>query len=392
MKNFYLLLFTILSLSFYSQVEGTWKLAPIPGALAVGPAQGDNSWWSISANDIATRACLFDDSIKFELGVIIGGGVGGPMHHYMDGNTWLEGWQGASPDACGNPVAPHDGSIAQGWAYANNQLTVSGVGAHIGLPKVFDTGELTDPANAPSSITYNLTFSANGDTMTSDINYGGVGGGWWRFIYVKSSLVPPPPPQTYDVSLHLDASNITVGAEGIYAGGGVLGDALAVQMTDTDGDGIWEGIGNFPAAGGNYIFLNSPANGGDWGTKEDLTSLSCADGQYNDRLMPTLTSNITLCAIFASCDPCQNQPTSINVNNQTKLNIYPNPSSDFLNINSYYDIINFTVFNILGKEVISKNVKNNKNVLNIKSLIDGVYFLSVNYNDYTTTTVRFVKN
>ena len=31
---------------------GTWKLAQIPGALAVGPNQGDGSWWSSSAGDV----------------------------------------------------------------------------------------------------------------------------------------------------------------------------------------------------------------------------------------------------------------------------------------------------------------------------------------------------
>ena len=66
MKKLYFLLFAPI-LSFSAQIEGTWKLAPMEGALAVGPAQGDGSWWSISASDVTTRACLFDDSIKFEL-------------------------------------------------------------------------------------------------------------------------------------------------------------------------------------------------------------------------------------------------------------------------------------------------------------------------------------
>ena len=54
----------------------------------------------------------------------------------------------------------------------------------------------------------------------------------------------------------------------MYAGGGALGDALAVQLADPDGDNIWEGVGAFPPSGGNYVFLNAPTGGGDWGTKE----------------------------------------------------------------------------------------------------------------------------
>ena len=64
---------------------------------------------------------------------------------------------------------------------------------------------------------------------------------------------------------------ITVGANGMYAGGGVLGDALAVPLSDEDGDGTWEGFATVPTSGGNYIFLNSPSNGGDWAAKEDLS-------------------------------------------------------------------------------------------------------------------------
>ena len=217
-----------------------------------------------------------------------------------------------------------------------------------------------------------------------------VRGGWWRFIYVKASLVAPPQPQTYDVTLKLDANNITVGANGIYAGGGVLGDAQAYPMSDNDGDGIWEGVATFPEAGGNYIFLNNPANGGDWGTKEDLTGLSCADGQYNDRLMPALTANTTLCAIFASCDPCQN-PTGVEDNIQEIINIYPNPTSDLLNINSSVEIKEVYIYDVLGKRVLVKNMNNNINVLNVESLIDGVYFIKVDMKNNTTSTLRFVK-
>ena len=95
----------------------------------------------------------------------------------------------------------------------------------------------------------------------------------------------------------------------MYAGGGALGDALAVQLADPDGDNIWEGVGTFPPSGGNYVFLNSPTNGGDWGTKEDLNGLSCADANnWNDRIMPPLNSDTTVCFEFGTCTPCGGTP------------------------------------------------------------------------------------
>lgn len=101
-KNYLFSAFVFLALNTFAQIEGIWRLAPAAGSLGVGPNQGDISWWSNSSGDVSVRSCLFDDSIKFE--------ANGTMTHYMDGSTWVEGWQGATPDGCNTPVAPHDGT------------------------------------------------------------------------------------------------------------------------------------------------------------------------------------------------------------------------------------------------------------------------------------------
>ena len=66
MKNIYSVILMLITLNISAQVEGTWRLAQIPGALAVGASQTDYSWWSSSANDLTSRACLFDDSVTFD--------------------------------------------------------------------------------------------------------------------------------------------------------------------------------------------------------------------------------------------------------------------------------------------------------------------------------------
>ena len=222
--------------------------------MGVGPNQGDVSWWSSSLGDVTTRACLFDDSIHFD--------STGLYAHFMDGNTWVEAWQDGAGDGCRAPIAPHDGLGTYNYYYdsSTNTLTLNGLGAHLGLPKVTNTGEINNPQNAASSVSYILTFSNNGNTMTADIDFGG---GWWRFIYDNTSYQAPP--SSYNVTLKVNTATITVGPNGMYAGGGVLGDAMAVPLTDADGDGTWEGVAQFPTAGGHYVFLNSPSNGGDWG-------------------------------------------------------------------------------------------------------------------------------
>ena len=296
-----------------SPIVGTWKLAQTAGAMAVGPNQGDGSWWSSSFGDVASRACMFDDSITFD--------ANGTFTHYMDGNTWVEQWQDGTGDGCRAPVAPHVGG-SYNYTYSNGVLNVVGLGAHIGLPKVTNTGEINSPANAASAVSYSVSLSPNGDTMTADIDFGG---GWWRFIYQKTTLTAVQP-NTYDVTFHVNTSNITVGPNGLYAGGGVLGDAMAVSLTDPDGDGIYSGVGTFPAAGGNYVFLNSPSNGGDWGAKEDLNGLPCADpSNWNDRIMPNLSSDSTVLACFGSCETdglCPGSANPVSITYEVDINDY----------------------------------------------------------------------
>lgn len=161
----------------FSQVEGTWKIASQAGSLGVGPTQGDISWWSISDAGIIERACLFDDEFVFN--------GDNSFNNVMQDETWLEAWQGASPDQCGTPVFPHDGSNAATWTYDSGAgtLTLNGVGAHLGLAKVINGAELTDPSQAPASITYLVTEMAS-TSMTIDIE---IDGGWWRFIMAKEA-------------------------------------------------------------------------------------------------------------------------------------------------------------------------------------------------------------
>ncbi|MCF8367102.1 MAG: T9SS type A sorting domain-containing protein [Bacteroidales bacterium] len=178
MKKLFLGLMMIFAFTCtYAQVAGTWKVASQPGSLGVGPTQGDISWWSIDAAGIIQRACFFDDKFVFN--------EDGSFQNVMDDWTWLEGWQGISPDQCGVPVFPHNGANAATWVYDEGAATIQliGVGAHLGIPKVVNGSELTNPSQAPESITY-LVTAISATSMTIDIS---IGAGWWRFIFEKEA-------------------------------------------------------------------------------------------------------------------------------------------------------------------------------------------------------------
>ena len=145
-----------------------------------------------SEGDLTTRACLFDDKYVFN--------ADGSFENDLGSETWVEPWQGNDPEGCATSVAPHDGSAIASWAFdaSAGTVTLTGTGAYLGLAKVYDGGELTDPNNAPASITYPVVFSANGDTMTIDVDFGG---GYWHFVLLKVEGVSTGSVKTFDANL-----------------------------------------------------------------------------------------------------------------------------------------------------------------------------------------------
>ena len=100
----------------------------------------------------------------------------------LNGESWIEGWQGGS-DACGTPVAPHDGSNMASYIYDETAgtLIVNGDGAYIGLAKANNMGELPNVA-VPSSITYSITFV---DTNTISVIVEAGSGVFWQYRLIR---------------------------------------------------------------------------------------------------------------------------------------------------------------------------------------------------------------
>jgi len=187
---FFLLSLAITSLTFTScsgddepaemqQMEdpiiGEWSLTPMEAALAVGPAEGSADWWFNTADDVAARACLFDDVWTF--------GADGSFSIDQGSQTWLEAWQGNDPESCGSPVAPHDGSGSYTFTKTEGQLVLQGAGAYIGLAKAFNGGELSDGVSTePSSRTYTIIESTD-TSMKLGMPIAGEGN--WTFFLEK---------------------------------------------------------------------------------------------------------------------------------------------------------------------------------------------------------------
>jgi len=79
---------------------------------------------------------------------------------------------------------------------------------------------------------------------------------------------------------------------------------------------------------------------------------------------------------------------------EANTSIYPNPTTDVLNINLRnlgHQVIDMSVYNSIGKVVMTKQLTQQNNTIHIESLTNGVYFVSLKNGNYTKS-YKVIKN
>ena len=78
------------------------------------------------------------------------------------------------------------------------------------------------------------------------------------------------------------------------------------------------------------------------------------------------------------------------VENESIL-IYPNPATQFIQIKGSLNDANISIFNVMGQNVINKNIKNSESVLiDIGNLKQGLYFITI-YQEGKFLTRKIIK-
>ena len=177
--------FTVASARPAFDITGVWTMEPVAGAMKVGPNPGSSEWWQNSAGDVAARACFFDDTYTFNLD--------GSFSIDMGPLTWLETWQGVAADGCGTPVAPFDGSGSYTYTYTSTTLTLIGQGAHVGLAKVNNAGEISNGAAVANQIAYTIVEQTQeGDVRKMTLRIEAGSGVWWDFKLISGAAESAP--------------------------------------------------------------------------------------------------------------------------------------------------------------------------------------------------------
>ena len=251
-------------------VGKTWKLirdiSMNTYPYEVGPQTRAEIWWALGTGQaICERDCVLDDTWVFnEDGKVtrtVGADYWGEDGAFPNvgcfdtsvSDNWL-GTDGTDLSAWG------DGTFDYTFSSEDETLTLSGLGAYMGLAKVGSTAEYTVPQ---SEVVYKVTkvVDAEVDTLVLETVLDEVEG-YWSFTFVSYDVASDEPEMPVcEVVEAADSTQVTFNLNfNDYTGVGttpaVIGSwnswSSAQPMADEDGDGIWKST--MTLATGDYEF------------------------------------------------------------------------------------------------------------------------------------------
>lgn len=80
--------------------------------------------------------------------------------------------------------------------------------------------------------------------------------------------------------------------------------------------------------------------------------------------------------------------TALGKNKQSNISLFPNPAKDYIHINGLSEINKFKVWDLYGKEM---DVNLNNGMIDVSSLIKGVYFIEIKQSQNEKQTFKFIK-
>ena len=158
---------------------------------------------------------------------------------------------------------------------------------------------------------------------------------------------------------------------------------VGVTVTNVN-NGVTLALDTFTASqsGASYQWFTCPGNVVIPGaTNQTFTATS--SGDYG------VTVTLAGCSVDSSCVTYTTLGLENNIMNT--FNIYPNPISDILNIQHYSDINKITIYNMLGQQVLTKNVSATSTQIDMSALTNGTYLVKVEAGSVSKTIKVFKK-
>jgi hypothetical protein len=170
-----------------------------------------------------------------------------------------------------------------------------------------------------------------------------------------------------------------------YTPGGISCEPYRVY--NTQGNGIY---GATPKSFADWTSWNNWCPGNSVPIRGFTLPTMTAGNHTLKHTIPTAVFNQQQGDVFLSVYMQGKSNTVLNVNDvkTIDLNIYPNPTSDFVNIKSKVNVTSLTLFSIDGKRL-SENY--NEDRIDLSAYGTGIYFLNIVLKDGTTFKHKIIK-
>ncbi|WP_288982091.1 T9SS type A sorting domain-containing protein [uncultured Flavobacterium sp.] len=418
-------------------LEGTWKMSPQAGAFGVGPNQGDTSWFANSLADVTTRACFFDDEYVFNANgtftTVLGsqswiegwqGGTdtcGTPVapHNGSNAATWTHNTTNGTVTLngvgafLGLAKAYNGGELSSpGAAPASITYTITSLTSNLLTLDIFIGGGWWRFVLAKQGVAPTCTDGIQNGTET------GVDCGGTCTACLTQINLP--------INFEGNTINYTVTDFGGNASSKVADPLNAsntvIKTIKTTGAELWAGTTMSTPSGFSsvipftltnrkvYVRVYSPDVGIPVRLKVEETSNathSCEtqtnttvvgwqtmEFDFNNQASGTAAFNqsyqFNMMSIFFNFgttgaiagekiyyfdDVNYASPLSIASFDPSKINVYPNPVSSILTIESVDVIDSINIFNTLGQEVMNFDGNEAKKEINVSNLSNGIYIV-----------------
>lgn len=166
------------------------------------------------------------------------------------------------------------------------------------------------------------------------------------------------------------------------------GNFLAVGARFNGIDGFNRGRAYiYQNQGGTWTQVNNPISGAGNG---DISAFALAISQDGSRVIIGATGNDDAGSNAGHIRVFENTSLSTTDFDSNSFSFYPNPTKDVLNFSSSYTIENITIYNLLGQEVLFKEVNSSEFILDINHLSNGSYVGKLNTNK-KSHSVKLIK-
>lgn len=282
-----------------------------------------------------------------------GSGIDTSNGVYIAGS--LNGWSGDSNALSDNGDGTWTGTLALNDGYYEYKFITKDWGSQ----EAFTKGDVCTTTNSGNT---NRTIIINGAATVPTSKWS---------LCAESEANPGP----HDLTLTVDMSGYgDLTGKTVYASGEFNAWSGTSNPLTNNGDGTWT-VTMTGLVEKSYQFkftINS------WAEQEDFSSITV--GTENIAVDPSGTNRyVQLSETTSLSTVWNNQVQTLGLNDkffEDNFEMYPNPANNFINFNSPILIKSITIFDLLGRNIVSNNVESMSGTINL-NLESGFYIVQV---------------